>query len=197
MRKGFEKEIEAIRDNRSLSEIILSGGDPLSLSNQELEKLIQELNQIPHIKRIRFHTRFPIGIPERIDAELLNMMESTRPQIFFVIHSNHPNEWDQEIQMRLKHIQKLGIPILCQTVLLKGVNDDIDILQQLCEILVDQGIIPYYLHQLDRVLGASHFEVPKEKGRNLITELTARLSGYAIPKYVQEISGEKNKVEID
>ncbi|MBS0652775.1 MAG: KamA family radical SAM protein [Verrucomicrobia bacterium] len=194
--KGFADELEAIRKEESLSEIILSGGDPLSLSNRELKSLIESLSAISHVKRIRFHTRFPIGIPERIDPEFLEIMKACRPQIFFTIHSNHCQEWDDDVRSAMKHIQKLGIPILCQTVLLKGVNDDLETLQSLCETLVDQGIIPYYLHQLDKVLGTLHFEVSETKGLELMNELSARLSGYAVPKYVREIAGEKNKTPL-
>lgn len=194
--KGFADELEAIRNEASLSEIILSGGDPLSLSNRELKSLIESLSTIPHVKRIRFHTRFPIGIPERIDPEFLEIMKASRPQIFFTIHSNHAREWDDDVRFAMKQIQKLGIPVLCQTVLLKGVNDDSKTLQSLCETLVDQGIIPYYLHQLDKVLGTLHFEVSETNGLELMTELSARLSGYAVPKYVREIAGEKNKTSL-
>jgi EF-P beta-lysylation protein EpmB len=194
--KGFAEEIEAIRNDSSLSEIILSGGDPLSLTNRDLRTLLDALGTIPHVKRVRFHTRFPLGIPERIDPEFLEILNTSRPQIFFTIHSNHPQEWDDEIKASLKDIQKLGIPTLCQTVLLKGINDDLDTLQALCEILVDQGIIPYYLHQLDKVSGTLHFEVEEERGTELISALTERLSGYAVPKYVREVAGEKSKTAI-
>lgn len=194
--KGFADELEAIKNEPTLSEIILSGGDPLSLSNRELKHLIESLSEISHVKRIRFHTRFPMGIPERIDPELLEILKASRPQIFFTIHSNHSREWDDDVRLALKQVQKLGIPVLCQTVLLKGINDDIDTLQSLCETLVDQGIIPYYLHQLDKVLGTLHFEVAESKGLELMDELSARLSGYAVPKYVREIAGEKNKTPL-
>ena len=194
--KGFAEELQIIQKDSSLNEIILSGGDPLSLSNRELGSLLHELGSIEHVKRIRFHTRFPLGIPERIDPELLEIMNTSRPQIFFTIHSNHPREWDDEIKSSLKQIQRLGIPLLCQTVLLKGINDDVDVLQSLCEILVDQGIIPYYLHQLDKVSGTLHFEVAEKKGIKLINELTERLSGYAVPKYVCEIPLEKSKTPV-
>ncbi len=194
--KGFANEIETIKNETSLNEIILSGGDPLSLSNRELKGLIEALSGISHVKRIRFHTRFPIGIPERIDHEFLEILKASRPQIFFTIHSNHSREWDDDIRFAIKQIQKLGIPILCQTVLLNGVNDTIDALQSLCENLVDQGIIPYYLHQLDKVSGTLHFEVSEMKGTELVSKLSARLSGYAVPKYVREISGEKNKTPL-
>lgn len=194
--KGFEQELELIRNDPSLKEIILSGGDPLSLSNASLKQLFRDLEQIPHIKRIRFHSRFPIGIPERIDSEFLSILETSPLQIFFVLHVNHPQELDEEIFEAVQKIQRLGIPVLTQTVLLKGVNDGEETLQELMETLVDRGLIPYYLHQLDRVKGAEHFETTQEKGRSLIRTLQSKLSGYAVPRYVQEIPGEANKTSL-
>ena len=194
--KTFAEEIELIRQDPTLSEIILSGGDPLSLSNETLTSLIRKLDQIPHLERLRFHTRFPIGIPERIDEEFLSLLEQIRLQVFFVIHSNHPSELDAQVLSALKKIQKLGIPVLNQTVLLRGVNDNITTLKALCEKLAANGILPYYLHQLDRVQGAAHFEVSEEEGRALIAELTELMSGYAVPKYVKEEAGEPSKTSL-
>jgi EF-P beta-lysylation protein EpmB len=184
--KQFEKELEEIRLDSSLSEILLSGGDPLSLSNRQLEEILKELDKIPHLKRIRFHTRFPLGIPERVDADFLKLLKSCKKQIIFVIHCNHAQEFDKEIIESLRCIQLLGIPILSQSVLLKGVNDHADVLEELFLLLIDNGILPYYLHQLDRVQGSQHFEVPETIGKELIKELQKRLPGYAVPKYVKE-----------
>jgi KamA family protein len=189
----FQEEIAAINADPTLSEIILSGGDPLSLSNNALEMLLMSLSSIPHVKRIRFHTRFPLGIPERIDEEFLSILSRASKQIVFVIHCNHTNECDDDIFKALKSVQRLGIPILSQSVLLRGVNDSLSALKELFETLSNQGIIPYYLHQLDRVQGAAHFEVSEEKGLKLIEELTAQLSGYAVPKYVREVPHLPNK----
>jgi len=194
--KEFEEEIELIRQDASLTEIILSGGDPLSLSNESLRSLIGRLDVIPHLQRLRFHTRFPIGIPERIDEEFLAILEKTNLQIFFVVHTNHAAELDAQVAASLKKIQKLGIPLLNQTVLLRGVNDKASTLKELCEKLVAHGILPYYLHQLDRVEGAAHFEVSEEEGRALIAQLTELLSGYAVPKYVKEEAGEPSKTAL-
>jgi EF-P beta-lysylation protein EpmB len=195
--KGFEEELREIEKDRTLSEIILSGGDPLSLSNRALEELIQNLGAIPHVKRLRFHTRFPIGIPERIDGGFLSLLSETRLQVFFTIHCNHPRELDTDILSALKNIQRLGIPVLNQAVLLKGVNDDIDTLQALCEKLVDCGILPYYLHQLDKVQKAAHFEVDKKRGSALIRELNNRISGYGVPRYVSEVPGAASKTHLN
>jgi len=193
LQKGFDEELNRLQQDLLIKEVILSGGDPLSLSNDQLGHILASLDTLTHIKRIRFHSRFPIGIPERIDSGFLTLLEKCQKQIWFVIHCNHPHELDAEILAALKNIQRLGIPVLNQWVLLKGVNDSIEVLEALCEQLVDSGIFPYYLHQLDRVEGAAHFEVDKEKGRQLIAELNRRIAGYAVPRYVQEIAREPSK----
>lgn len=189
----FEEELEIIRKDSSLQEIILSGGDPLSLSDRDLSYLLEAISKITHVKLLRFHTRFPIGIPERISRELLDIFSHCSKQIVFVLHVNHPNEFDEDVFAALKKVQKLGIPSLMQTILLNGINDDFSTLKILFEKGVQNGIMPYYLHQLDRVEGSAHFEVAKEKGKELLTKLRASLPGYAIPNYVQELPHEKNK----
>jgi lysine 2,3-aminomutase len=194
--KQFIEELSALSNEPSITEIILSGGDPLSLSNTQLQYLINELETISHLKRIRFHTRFPMGIPERIDDSFLNILSSCKKQVIFTIHCNHPQEFDREIFHQLNKIQQLGIPILTQSVLLQGVNDDLQTLKNLFELLIDHGIIPYYLHQLDRVQGAAQFEVTEEKGKLLMSQLNALLPGYAIPKYVRETANQPNKTLI-
>ncbi len=194
--RGYAAELAQIKEDRSLREVILSGGDPLSLSDRVLKELVGELGCITHLKRLRFHTRFPIGIPERITPEFLAILAECPLQIWFVIHCNHPRELDSEVIQALKSVQKLGIPVLNQSVLLKDVNDNVETLQTLSEVLVENGIQPYYLHQLDRVEGASHFEVCQEEGIQLIEALREKLSGYAIPQYVQEIAGAPSKTPI-
>lgn len=194
--KDFEEEIDYIRKNSSLSEIILSGGDPLSLSDEILQELLVELNAIPHLRRIRFHTRFPIGIPERIDEAFLHLLSSSKKQIFFVIHCNHPKELDQDVIEALRKIHQLGIPVLNQSVLLKGVNDREATLLELSETLVNAGIIPYYLHQLDPVAGAAHFSLPPSRGPELICHLKKHMSGYGVPLLVKEEPGHFSKTWI-
>ncbi len=194
--KLFREELNEIANETSLSEVLLSGGDPLSLSDMQLGNLLSALNAIPHIKRIRFHTRFPIGIPERIDPSFLNLLKSCSKQVIFVIHCNHPNEFDEEIFQKLKEIQQLGIPVLSQSVLLRGVNDRVETLKELFLLLTDHGIMPYYLHQLDRVQGATHFEVSEREGKWLMEELGNLLPGYAIPKYVREVPNQPKKTPI-
>jgi EF-P beta-lysylation protein EpmB len=194
--KGFEKELDLLRQDPSIEEVILSGGDPLSLSSESLRELLTKLQSIFHIKRVRFHTRFPIGIPERIDEDFLNCLKDFPFQYWFVVHVNHPLELDADIMIALGKIQTLGIPVLNQAVLLKGVNDSKEVLEALFRKLSNQGIFAYYLHQLDKVQGSAHFEVEESKGLELIHYLETCLPGYAVPKYVRETSGEPSKTPI-
>lgn len=194
--KTFAQELAQIEQSPDINEVILSGGDPLSLPNNVLKELIARLAGMPHVRKIRFHTRFPMGIPERIDAEFLAILQSCPAQVWFVIHANHVSEFDQEIWDALHAIRKAGAVVMNQSVLLKGVNDTIESLRDLCLALVNHGIVPYYLHQLDRVRGAAHFEVPEHQGIRLIAELQALLPGYAVPRYMREIPGALSKTHI-
>lgn len=194
--KLFAGELETIRNDSTINEVILSGGDPLSLDNKILKELLENLAAIPHIKKVRFHTRFPVGIPERLDQSFLDMLESIPLQFWFIIHANHPRELDEDVLLALKSLQKLGIPVLNQFVLLKGINDSVEVLTELCGTLADHGIMGYYMHQLDRVQGAAHFEVLEEEGLVLVEQLAKRLPGYAVPRYVKEISGMPSKTPI-
>ncbi len=194
--KLFEDEIVYIAQDASLHEVILSGGDPLSLSDHQLNDLIDSLEAIPHVKLLRFHTRFPIGIPERIDTSFISILKNRRLQTYFIIHSNHALELDDEVLQALKALQREQIILLNQSVLLKGVNDSLETLKELCLKLVQNGILPYYLHQLDKVQGAAHFEVPENQGKILIDSLAKELPGYALPKYVKEIPGQASKIAV-
>lgn len=191
--KTFEKELELLEQDSSIKEVILSGGDPLSLDDRILKNLLSRLQQIPHLKHIRIHSRFPIGIPERIDEQFLSIFEGITKVLWFVIHCNHARELDEEVLHHLSLLRNRGINLLNQSVLLRGVNDDVETLQNLCERLIENNILPYYLHQLDRVQGAAHFEVPEERGRELMQSLRILLPGYAVPKYVREIAGKPYK----
>ncbi len=191
--KSFEKELAHLSLNPTISEVILSGGDPLSLSDGSLASLFQSLEEIPHIQRIRFHTRFPIGIPERIDDSFLSILASSSKQIFFIIHCNHAKELDEEVLFHLKKIQKLGIPLLNQSVLLKGVNDEEETLLALSKTLVNAGILPYYLHLHDPVRGTGHFDVADARGLELIQFLRENFSGYGVPRLVREEPGKASK----
>ncbi len=192
-RPGFEPEIAYLKEDASISEIILSGGDPLSLSDTTLTPLFQAFESISHLRRIRFHTRFPIGIPERIDPSFLSLLTSSSKQLFFIIHCNHPRELDSDVATALKKILRLGIPVLNQSVLLKGVNDDEKTLLGLSERLIDAGVVPYYLHQHDLVQRAAHFAVSDERALDLIRHLQENLSGFGIPRLVREEPGYPSK----
>lgn len=194
--KHFDEEMQYIREHKDLSEIILSGGDPLSLSDETLFQLFDSLNAIEHVKRVRFHTRFPIGIPERIDDSFLQVLHSSSKQIYFILHVNHPNELDEEIFLSLNQLKEKSIPILTQSVLLKGVNDEENTLFSLFEMLVNKGIIPYYLHLLDPVQGTAHFQVEEPRAQALVRFLQSHLSGFAVPRLVREIPNALSKTFI-
>lgn len=192
--KTFEKELKLLWQDSSIKEVILSGGDPLSLDDRILKNLIDQLSEIPHVKHIRIHSRFPIGIPERIDEDFLSIFDGLKQSLWFVIHCNHARELDEEVLHHLSLLRKRGFNLLNQSVLLKEVNDDVNTLEQLSLRLIENNIIPYYLHQLDRVQGAAHFEVSEEKGCELVQQLRVLLPGYAVPAYVREIPGKPYKV---
>jgi L-lysine 2,3-aminomutase len=186
--------LELIAADPTLREVILSGGDPLTLVDGHLRTLIERLALVPHLRRVRVHTRLPIVIPERVSEGLVALLRGTRLTPIVVVHVNHANELDQATGEALGQLADAGIPLLNQAVLLRGINDDADALAELCERLVDLRVIPYYLHQMDRVAGAAHFEVSPARGRQLMRELRARLSGYAVPRYVHEQAGAAHKL---
>lgn len=193
IKKDFEEELNYIRDDSSIQEVILSGGDPLSLPDYRLENLLLNISEIAHVKRIRFHTRFPIGIPERINQSLLTVLGKVRQPLWFVLHVNHPIELDETVISHLNLLRNQGVILLNQSVLLKDVNDSAEVLVELFEKLVNNCILPYYIHQLDRVSGAEHFEVSVEQGKELMKEVEKKVCGYALPKYVSEIPGNYSK----
>lgn len=194
--EAWEPALAAIRADESLQEVILSGGDPLMLTDRRLGDLIDRLADIPQLTRLRIHSRLPIVLPSRITESLLGVVTSSRLTPIMVVHANHAQELQGDCGAALKRLITAGIPTLNQAVLLRGVNDQVAALRELCEQLVNLGVFPYYLHQLDRVRGASHFEVPAATGRSLIAELRRLLPGYAVPRYVQEVSGEPHKLPI-
>jgi EF-P beta-lysylation protein EpmB len=194
---AWQPALDEIAGDESISEVILSGGDPLTLRDSLLASLAERLAEIPHLRRLRVHTRLPLMIPERINDELLEWLRGTRLSPVMVIHANHANELTGDAADAVQRIVAAGIPTLNQTVLLRGINDDVETLAALSERLLDLGGLPYYLHQLDRVAGALHFEVPIERGLELIAALRARLPGYAVPRYVQERAGEASKTILE
>ncbi|MDG2221919.1 MAG: EF-P beta-lysylation protein EpmB [Rubripirellula sp.] len=192
----WNQAIEYLRRNPEIEEVLLSGGDPLTLTDPALSHLIDRLETVGHVRRLRIHTRMPIVIPQRVTDQLVDRLADSRLTAWFVVHANHPHELDEHVLNALARLIDRGIPVLNQAVLLKGVNDDANILADLCRRLVNHRIQPYYLHQLDRVRGATHFEVSVEQGRQLIEELREVLPGYAVPQYVVEQSGEPSKTPI-
>jgi EF-P beta-lysylation protein EpmB len=189
----WDLALQGIRSDSSIHEVILSGGDPLVLDDAALATMIADLAEIPHLSRVRIHTRLPVVIPQRVSERLLGWMRRTRLTVVVVVHVNHPAEIDDSVAAAFARLVDAGVPLLSQSVLLKGVNDRAEVLAELCERLVSLRVMPYYLHQLDRVVGAAHFEVPEEIGRELLRQLRARLPGYAVPRYVRETAGESSK----
>jgi len=191
--EGRELLLRQIAAERSIHEVILSGGDPLALSDGQLSQFSQRLAEIPHLRRIRVHTRFPVAIPQRVTEELVAWLRSNRLSSIVVVQVNHPAEIDRAVAAALGRLVDAGVPVLNQAVLLRGVNDRPDVLAELCERLIDIRVMPYYLHQLDRVTGVAHFEVPEATGARLIEQLRVRLPGYAVPRYVRETAGGAGK----
>jgi lysine 2,3-aminomutase len=189
----WQPALDEIAADASLHEVILSGGDPLTLVDARLFELIEALAKVSHLRRLRIHTRLPIVIPERVTDELIEMLNGCRLTPIVVLHTNHANELDEAVATALATFSNSGIVLLNQAVLLGGVNDSIDAQAALCERLIDVRVIPYYLHQLDRVAGAAHFEVPVATGRRIIRELRECLPGYAVPRYVAEVPGAGSK----
>ncbi|MBS0211478.1 MAG: EF-P beta-lysylation protein EpmB [Planctomycetes bacterium] len=192
----WEPAFAALAADPTINEVILSGGDPLTLVDPLLASLAERLSGIAHLRRLRIHTRLPIMIPERVTPELIDWLRGTRLTPWMVVHANHPAELDDTVAEALARLIDAGIPVLNQAVLLRGVNDSVETLVALSERLVELRVQPYYLHQLDRVLGAAHFEVPVDAGRALVAALRARLPGYAVPQYVAEIPGASSKTPL-
>lgn len=182
--------LDYIEQDSSINEVILSGGDPLLLSDQRLNGLIQKINRISHVTRIRLHTRLPIVLPSRITPELINLFKNSSAPIIMVTHCNHANELSEQVATSCQALrQQQNITLLNQSVLLKGVNNDAQTLKNLSERLFTMGILPYYLHLLDRANGTAHFEVPQLEAIKIHQELQQILPGYLVPKLVKEQSG--------
>ena len=192
----FRQALERIAADASIEEVILSGGDPLSLSNTRLAELGSGIEAIPHVRRLRIHTRHPVVLPDRVDDGLLGWLGGLRLPVVMVIHANHAREIDGEAQGALAALASRGVMLLNQSVLLRGVNDSLDALQALSERLAEVRVLPYYLHLLDRVRGAAHFEVSEERGRELVEGLRTRLPGYLVPRLVREVAGELSKTPV-
>ncbi len=192
----WQAALDYLRQDTSINEVLLSGGDPLSLSDRRLAQLSNGIESIPHIRRLRIHTRQPIVLPERVDQGFCDWLATVRLQKVVVLHTNHANEIDENVRAACAKLADCGATLLNQSVLLAGINDHVDALAELSESLFAAGVLPYYLHLLDRVQGAAHFEVGAEQGAELIQALAAQLPGYLVPKLVREISGERAKTPI-
>ena len=191
--KRWEQALAWLAARPDINEVILSGGDPLTLTNRRIEQLLDALAEIPHLRRLRIHSRTPVVIPERLDDELLALLCSPRWRSVLVLHANHPREITPQLAERARHWQRAGITLLNQSVLLAGVNDRLDTLVALSDRLHDAGVMPYYLHQLDKVAGAAHFAVPDAEALALHKALRASLPGFLVPRLSREEPGEAAK----
>ncbi len=185
--------VDAISADSSIVEVLLSGGDPLSLSTAKLRRLTDQLAAIPHLRRLRLHTRWPVVLPARVDSELLDWIADLPWPVSIVLHANHAQEFDTRVDQACTALRSAGALLLNQAVLLAGVNDCTDRQQQLSERLFAAGVLPYYLHLLDRVSGAGHFEVSATRGEAIIDQLRQRLPGYLVPRLAKEVAGEGSK----
>jgi len=192
-RDGWREAVALIRADASIDEVLLSGGDPLSLATAKLAELTDALAGIPHLKRLRIHSRLPVVLPERVDDALLDWLAALPWPVAFVIHANHANEFDVSVDTALSRLRQAGVQLLNQAVLLRGVNDSVDALADLSERCFAAGVLPYYLHQLDRVAGVAHFEIEDAQALTLHAGLAARLSGYLVPRLVREVPGDTGK----
>lgn len=184
----WQEGLKEIADDTSITEVILSGGDPLVLVDERLRALAAQLHHIKHVERLRIHTRLPIVIPQRVTRELVDLLQDFSRPVAIVLHSNHARELDDHVRLACSNLRSAGnVTLLNQSVLLRGVNDRFETLRELSERLFECGVLPYYLHQLDRVSGSQHFEVSQTEGRQLIEQLRNSLPGYLVPRYVQEI----------
>ena len=189
----WESLLTYIQQDDSVTEVILSGGDPLTISDRRLAGLAQRLASFPRVTRLRIHSRLPIVIPSRVDDALLDWIGNTRLQVIMVLHANHANEIDHKVAAAARRLGDAGVTLLNQSVLLRGVNDSVTALAHLSETLFEAGILPYYLHLLDRVRGAAHFEVEEPVAVDLATALQRQLPGYLVPRLVREIDGQPAK----
>ena len=189
--------LDYLRNNSQINEVIFSGGDPLMAKDDHLSWLANEIAAIAHIKRLRIHSRLPVVLPERISHDFVEWFSALPLQKVLVLHANHANEMSETLKVRLNILREKGVTLLNQSVLLKGINDSADAISDLSETLFEAGVLPYYLHVLDKVQGASHFYVSDDKGRAIMEEAIKRLPGFLVPKLVREIGGQPGKTPID
>lgn len=195
-RAGWQKALDYIDADDTIHEVILSGGDPLLASDAVLVSIIDALNKMPHVRTLRWHTRIPVVLPERIDDSLLTILKGTSLRKVMVLHCNHPQEIDESVKFACKRLSEAGCFLLNQAVLLKDINDNANVLAELSEALFDAGVLPYYLHVLDKVAGAAHFDLSMEKVSELYRQLQERVPGYLLPKLAREEAGKRSKTLI-
>jgi len=195
-RAQWQEALDYLRADTTIHEAILSGGDPLAASDRQLAWLVEQLESIPHLKRLRIHTRLPVVIPDRVDESLLGWLGSTRLQKVVVLHTNHANEIDQAVVDACTRLKQAGVTLLNQSVLLRGINDSVPTLAALSERLFEAGVLPYYLHVLDPVQGAAHFDVPDSEAQALIEALLEHLPGFLMPRLVREVPGKMSKTPL-
>ena len=194
--RHWQGMLDQLAEMPQIDEVILSGGDPLTLSDRRLAELLERLQAMPQLQRLRIHSRQPVVLPARITPQLTQMLGDCRLHTSLVLHCNHPAELAPELQTGLERLRAAGVTLLNQSVLLKGVNDDPETLAKLSETLFGFGVLPYYLHQLDRVSGAQHFAVGDRQAHALHETLRKRLPGYLLPRLVREIAGEASKTPL-
>jgi L-lysine 2,3-aminomutase len=189
----WQQALAHLQADPSISELILSGGDPLALATAKLEELTRGLARLPQVIRLRIHSRLPVVLPERIDAAFVDWLAALPLQKVVVLHANHANELDASVDAACAALRQAGATLLNQSVLLRGINDDADALAALSERLFAAGVLPYYLHQLDRVQGTAHFEVDDARARALVEDVRQRLPGFLVPRLVREVAGDGSK----
>lgn len=192
-----QQVIDTLMADTDVNEVILSGGDPLAVNDRLLARWADALATVPHLRRLRIHSRLPVVIPQRVDAPLLDWLCGTRLKTVMVVHVNHPNEIDDDVARAFTRLRDAGVTLLNQSVILRGVNDSAQTLSALSERLFDAGVLPYYLHAFDPVRGAHHFDVPDDEARRLVRELQASLPGFLVPRLVRETPGRPGKTLLD
>jgi EF-P beta-lysylation protein EpmB len=190
----WSEALARVRSDPSIRELILSGGDPLSLSTTRLRQITDHLHDVPHLTMLRLHTRTPVVLPSRIDAEFIDWLRNVPWRVTIVLHVNHPNELVGDALEAIQALKETGASLLNQSVLLRGINDEPEVLTELSLRLHEAGVLPYYLHLLDRVTGSAHFEVSETRGIALIDAIARELPGFLVPKLARELPGEEAKV---
>ncbi|MCL1623052.1 EF-P beta-lysylation protein EpmB [Moraxella sp. Tifton1] len=191
------KIAEYVASHTEVDEVILSGGDPLSLSHRRLSMWFDAISAMSNIKTVRIHTRLPVVLPNRVDDQLIQLLSNCPKNIIMVLHINHANEIDEHLRHKCQQLRRIGVTLLNQTVLLKTINDDVDTLCQLSRALFTAGILPYYLHVLDKVQGAAHFDLPIARAIQIYWGMLENLSGYLVPKLVQELPNQPYKTPVN